>query len=130
MKETSNRIRGTTPELDRAAKQLRKKLTPAEACLWQALRNRQLRGLRFRRQHPIDRFIADFYCPACKLAIEVDGAVHDDRTEVDAARTQAMEAYGCRVIRFANQQVLNDLDAVLDAIYRAATSRSPPGTGA
>ncbi|MEO0375966.1 MAG: DUF559 domain-containing protein, partial [Cyanobacteria bacterium P01_A01_bin.17] len=60
------RIRGTTPEIEQAARHLRHRLTPAEAKLWGALRKRQLNGLRWRSQHPIGRFIVDFYCPACR----------------------------------------------------------------
>lgn len=126
MKQRPKRIRGTTPKIDQAAKQLRKNPTLAEVRLWQALRNRKLHGWRFRRQHPIGQFIVDFYCPQCKLAVEVDGASHDRRTEVDTARTQVLETYGYQVIRFTNHQVLNDLGNVLEAIHQAAIARSPP----
>lgn len=125
-KKTFNRIRGTTPNIEQAAKHLRKHQTPAESRLWEALRNKKLHGLRFRRQHPVGNFIADFYCPACKLVIELDGGIHAHRADYDAARTQEMAAYGYRVIRFENQQVLDDLNSVLDVIYQEALSRSPP----
>jgi very-short-patch-repair endonuclease len=122
--KTFNRIRGSTPAIEKAAKQLRKQSTPAEEILWQALRNRQLNGLRFRRQHPVGRFILDFYCPSAKLVIELDGAVHTNQQEYDTIRTHELETYGYRIIRFDNQQVLNDLDAVLDEIYQASLSFS------
>ncbi|MGC9505526.1 endonuclease domain-containing protein [Baaleninema sp.] len=128
MKKTSQRIRGTTPAIEQAAKQLRKQMTPAESRLWQALRNRKLHGLRFRRQHPVGRFILDFYCPACKLGVELDGDIHAERVEYDTARTKEMENYGYRVIRFSNHQVLSDLDGVLDVIYQAASAAESPSS--
>jgi very-short-patch-repair endonuclease len=118
--KTTNRIRGTTPEIERAARQLRNHLTPAESHLWQALKNRQLNGLRFRCQHPIGRFILDFYCPSCKLAIEVDGEIHSEQVDRDAARTEQLEAYGYRVLRFSNEEVLNNLNRVLETIKEVA----------
>jgi len=121
-KTTPHRIRGTTPEIQQAAQQLRKQATPAETALWQALRNRQLNGLRFRRQHPVGRFILDFYCPSTKLVIELDGAGHENQQDYDTARTQELEAHGYRVLRFDNQQVMNDLGAVLDEIYQVSIS--------
>ncbi|WP_448600771.1 endonuclease domain-containing protein, partial [Thermoleptolyngbya sp.] len=92
--KTFNRIRGSTPAIEQAAKQLRKQSTLAEEILWQALRNRQLNGLRFRRQHPVGRFILDFYCPSAKLVIELDGAVHTNQQEYDTIRTRELETYG------------------------------------
>ena len=112
------RIRGTTPELDLAARLLRSNLTEAEAQLWQALRRKQL-GVRFRRQHPIERFVVDFCCPACKLIVEVDGEVHLAQAEADAARTERLECLGYRVLRFSNQAVLGQLDWVLAEIRQA-----------
>lgn len=76
MSRNSPRIRGTTRQVEQAARHLRRNLTPAEAYLWNALRCRQLVGLKFRCQHPVGRFIVDFYCPSCKLVIEVDGEIH------------------------------------------------------
>jgi very-short-patch-repair endonuclease len=124
VKKTFNRIRGTTPDIEQAAKHLRKQQTPAESYLWEALRNKKLYGLRFRRQHPVGNFIADFYCPSCKLVIEVDGETHANQADYDASRTQEMEAYGYQVIRFENQQIFNDLDSVLNVIYQKALGRS------
>ena len=117
------RIRGTTPEIEQAARRLRKNLTPAEANLWQALRNKQLAGLRFRCQHPIGNFIFDFYCPACKLVVEVDGEIHCDRADYDNARSSKLAEHGYRVLRFSNQRVMNDLPQVLAEIRKAV---SPP----
>ena len=117
------RIRGTTPEIEQAAKRLRKNLTPAETILWQALRNKQLEGLRFRRQHPVGNFILDFYCPSCKLVIEVDGNIHRDRINYDNARTNKLAEYGYTVLRFSNERVMKDLPQVLAEIRKAV---SPP----
>ena len=120
MPKRHSRFRGTTPELEQAARFLRGQLTPAETKLWDALRRRQLAGLKFRCQHPVGQFILDFYCPAKKLAVEVDGAIHDQQSEYDAARTAHLEQFGYRVIRFSNAEVMNDLQSVLDRIRHAA----------
>ena len=100
------------------ARELRQPQTPAERKLWARLRNRQLSGLKFRRQHPIDRFIVDFYCAACRLAIEIDGDSHAGQVEYDQARTEWLEARGCRVIRFSNRDVQARLDVVLETILK------------
>ena len=75
--ERMPRRRGITSELQQAASQLRGRVTPAEQALWEALRGNQLNGLRFRRQHPVSKFVLDFYCSHSKLAVELDGGVHD-----------------------------------------------------
>ena len=93
-----------------------------ERRLWKHLRYRRLNGLRFRRQHPIGRFIVDFYCPAHRLVIELDGASHDEQGEYDESRTVWLEAHGYEVLRFANDDVRDALDRVLEAILRAALS--------
>ena len=118
------RIRGTTPEIEQAARKLRKNLTPAEARLWEALRNKQLEGLRFRCQHPVGNFILEFYCPSCKLVVEVDGEIHDRQTDYDDARTAKLAEYGYTVLRLSNEQVMNDLPKVLAQIRRVALSLS------
>ena len=84
----SNRIRGTTRSIEQAARHLRQHLTPAEEKLWSALKGRQVKGLKFRCQHPVGKFIVDFYCPSCKLVIEVDGGIHNQQEDYDAARTE------------------------------------------
>ena len=115
----SKRIRGTTPALVAAARRLRLNLTPAEQRLWQAIRKRQLNGLKFRCQHPIESFIVDFYCPQHKLIIELDGSIHDQQIEYDAARTEQLNQLGYRVVRFRNQAVMTQLDDVLRQIFEA-----------
>ena len=115
-------MRGRTPARLEASRRLRKELTPAEARLWAALRQGGIPGMRFRRQHALGRFVLDFYCPKQRLAIEVDGAVHDDQqqAEYDAARTTALEQRGIRVLRFRNDEVMGDLTSVLTCIAAAA----------
>ncbi|WP_030008200.1 endonuclease domain-containing protein [Picosynechococcus sp. NKBG042902] len=110
------RIRGTTPYIEAAARRLRVNLTPAEAKLWEALRGKKLDGFKFRCQHPVEQFILDFYCPSCKLVVEIDGEIHRDRQEYDQARTEKLEILGYRVIRFSNDEVMNHLDDVLERI--------------
>lgn len=89
------------------AQELRVRCTEAENILWEELRNNKLDGIKFRRQHPIGRFIADFYCHKFKLVIEVDGSVHDDPLvkENDQIRQEEIELFGLKVIRFKNNDV-------------------------
>ena len=118
--KTTPRIRGTTPEIEAAARCLRRNMTPAEQKLWDALKGRQLDGLKFRPQHPVGPFILDFWCPARKLVVELDGGSHEGREAEDEARTQRLQDYGYRVIRFRNEEVLTDLPSVLERIREAA----------
>jgi very-short-patch-repair endonuclease len=96
-------------------------MTPAERALWEAVRDSR-RGVRFRRQQVIGRFIADFYCDAARLVVEIDGDIHDQQADYDAARDRQMTALGLRVLRFRNDQVLTDLSAVLAEIDAAIQS--------
>src|SRR5689334_16875248 len=92
----------------RRAQQLRRRATPAERRAWDLLRNRRMLGLKFRRQHPIGRaLIVDFYCPALRLALEVDGMIHGspEQYERDEARTRELRSHGVRVLRIANEDV-------------------------
>jgi len=102
------------------ARFLKKVQTEAESFLWQRLRNRKLNGFKFRRQHPIDKYIADFYCHETKLIIEVDGEIHlnNDQIVYDKIRTEELESLGLRVIRFTNRQVLDKIDHVLQEISK------------
>jgi len=97
---------------------LRASLTHAEALLWIHLQLRQLGDHKFRRQYSIGPYIVDFYCPAERLAIELDGAAHDydSATDHDVARTTYLETAGVRVIRFENRDVLRNAEGVLAAI--------------
>ena len=104
------------------ARQLRKRPTQSEKRLWQALRKRQLAGLKFLRQHPIGPSIVDFYCHEKRLVVEVDGEIHEDRDvkERDQARLELIEMYGIKFYRCTSSQVEDDLEGVLEGIVRAA----------
>ena len=117
---TSRRIRGVSRRIQERARELRRDMTPAERVLWGRLRNRQLEGLKFRRQHPLGRFIVDFCCAQYRLIVEVDGGVHRNQREYDEARTQVLQAHGYWVLRFSNEAVLGDVDAVLEVIAEVA----------
>ncbi len=100
------------------ARELRMTQTNAEIVLWQVLRNRQLLGFKFRRQHQFGDFIADFYCHEAHLVIECDGSVHreSEQWHHDQKRDAYMVSNGLRVLRFRNEQILNDTDSVLQTI--------------
>lgn len=106
------------------AREMRQPQTPAEATLWNALKN-QKTGYKFRRQHPISRFITDFYCAKARLLIEVDGASHmqPEQVDYDAVRTEYLEELGYQVIRFTNDDVRFNLNAVISEILKIIESR-------
>jgi len=104
-------------------RQLRHDMAPAEKVLWSHLRNRAFAGFKFRRQHPIGPFFADFACRECKLIVEVDGETHLGRETRDARRTDYLQAQGWLVLRFWNTEVYDELEAVLETIYRACEAR-------
>ncbi len=110
------------PEKLARAKALRHHMTPAEKCLWEALRRNQLDGFHFRRQQVIDGYIVDFYCHAKGLIVEVDGPIHDQQIEYDAERTDALIARGLRVLRFRNEEIMQNLEGVLDQIRNACST--------
>ena len=113
------------------ARSLRASTTDAENRLWYHLRAKRLGGLKFRRQHPIPPYIADFYCEELWLVIELDGSQHAE--DVDRTRTQALERQGLVILRFWDNQVLQETEAVLEAILNFARERTlsptPPPVG-
>ncbi|MCA9839591.1 MAG: DUF559 domain-containing protein [Trueperaceae bacterium] len=113
------------PVLKESARVLRKTMTDAELALWQRLRRKQVLGVQFYRQRPIERFIADFYAHKVKLVIEVDGSQHYEEhgKARDAERTQYLEGLGIEVIRFSNLEVLKELDVVIARIYALVEER-------
>ena len=112
--------------LTNRARELRRNATDAEHRLWNALRNRQLANAKFVRQRPIGPFIADFACRSARIAIELDGGQHAENDR-DANRTRVIEAHGYRVIRFWNDEVLENLDGVLETIAsELAIARTNP----
>lgn len=100
------------------AKELRKESTPAEKHLWKLLRNRRILGFKFRRQHPVYHFIADFYCDEAKLIIEGDGGIHklEDNKQYDIDREEAIVSLGITVLRFTNEEILMRDDKVTNEI--------------
>jgi very-short-patch-repair endonuclease len=125
-------------EVFRKAQDLRHPMTEAEKLLWDKIRNRKLQGLKFRRQHPIHYYIADFYCHEKKLIVEVDGGIHLDAAvkEHDENRTAELDRLGITVIRFTNEQIFEHLEQVLKEIVRSGkglsskSTPSPSGEGA
>ncbi|WP_289028478.1 endonuclease domain-containing protein [uncultured Algoriphagus sp.] len=124
MSYSENLFYGASPEIHKRAKELRKQMTPAEKVLWNFLKNKSLEGFKFRRQHPIDKYIVDFYCHQKKLVIEVDGSIHDqlDQKEYDSGRTSVLEEFGLKVIRFRNEEVLDNFQSVIGRISKGLTS--------
>ena len=111
-----------TPNVFEYANALKKEMTDAEKALWEKLRDRRLNNLKFRRQHPTGKFILDFYCHELKLAIEVDGNIHEmeDVKEKDQGRTYMLAEWEITVIRFTNEEILNNINLVLENIKSLA----------
>ena len=107
------------------AKELRKNMTESEKTLWSYIRNKQMNGLHFRRQHPYGIYILDFYCFKANLVIEIDGMIHLKRSDYDMERTKYLESSGLKVIRFNNKDIKNRLEWVLDKI-RTSVIDLPP----
>ena len=108
------------------ARSLRGTQTDAENLLWMLLRDRRLDEFKFRRQHPVGRYIIDFYCHEAKLAVELDGGGHnlDESKKYDRLRSLEIESAGIHVVRFWNNEVLKDCVAVMECIYRVLQERS------
>ena len=109
---------GAKAELFSLALQMRKNPTEAESVMWKILRKFRQSGFSFRRQHPIEFYIADFYCHNLRLVIEVDGEIHTEKEiqSHDEGRTGELERFGIKVLRFSNIQILNDSDLVVEKI--------------
>jgi imidazole glycerol-phosphate synthase subunit HisF len=115
-------LHGTAPQIFEAAKQLRKEMTAAEQLLWQLLKMER-KGLKFRRQHAIGIYVADFYCHKAKLVIELDGSIHDNPevAERDVIREQDLKEWGYTIIRFNNKEVFDNVESVVNRIKIKAT---------
>ena len=109
------------------AHELRNNMTDAEKVIWKELKNRRVFKTKFRRQHPIDIFIVDFYCHEFKLAIEIDGEIHLDKeiAEYDDGRTHDLEELGIKILRFTNNKVFNDINYVLKEISNTLNFSNP-----
>jgi very-short-patch-repair endonuclease len=125
---------GASDKAYKRARKFRRELSLPEKLLWVRIRHNELN---FRRQHPIGEYVLDFYCPAAKLAIEVDGAAHDfgDRPRLDERRTQWLKGEGVDVLRIPAKDVLRDPDEVADTVIRFCAEsakplhHSPPASG-
>ncbi|MCQ0112049.1 endonuclease domain-containing protein [Zhouia sp. CL16] len=108
--------KGAKPESFSKAKLLRERMTKAENMLWDVLRDKKFMGYKFRRQHPIQNYIVDFYCHELKMVIEVDGDYHNSKEQkcLDKEREEEIVFQGLRIIRFTNQQVISNIANVLD----------------
>ncbi|MUP38554.1 endonuclease domain-containing protein [Labilibaculum euxinus] len=113
------------PHIFEKAKYLRENMTLAELKLWELTKEKKIRGLRFRAQHPIDIFIADFYCHSLKLVIEIDGGIHQssEQKEYDIGREAEINHWGIKVIRFTNDEILKEIDKVIDIINKICIQR-------
>jgi very-short-patch-repair endonuclease len=107
------------------ARRLRATMTDSERRLWSALRGRRLQNYKFRRQHPIGPYVADFACIEHRLAVEADGGQHTENVD-DARRTAWLERHGWRVLRFWNNDILNNIDGVQETVLRALTRPPSP----
>ena len=116
------RKKRSNPKIKHQAIQLRKKSTPAERKLWSRIRDDKL-GVTFRRQHAVGNYIPDFCSPKTKLIVELDGSQHIEHEEYDAERTGYLETQGYKVIRFWNNDVMNDIDGVILAIMHVMEDR-------
>jgi very-short-patch-repair endonuclease len=104
-------------------KRLRTHATEPEKILWDALRARNVGGLKFRRQHPIEPYIADYYCAEAMLVVELDGESHNDRQDYDARRDECFRKLGLTVMRLTNHDVITNIDGVATAILTAAFTK-------
>ncbi|MEW6029539.1 MAG: endonuclease domain-containing protein [Chloroflexota bacterium] len=114
----------STPKILHQARELRKETTPAEKKLWACLRPMRKDGVRFRRQHAIGMYIADFCAPRRKLIIELDGSQHLEQEEYDKERTNFLESQGYKVIRFWNKDVMNNIEGVILSIENELEGKS------
>ena len=109
------------PELTERARELRGQLTWPEKLIWGRVKNKQLAELKFRKQHPIGPFVVVFFCASLSLVVEIDGMSHTD-VKADAVRQKYLEDAGMVVIRYTNDEVIDDLDSVIEDLGRRAAS--------
>ena len=114
------------PRLRERRRALRANSTPAEQKMWRIVRDRRLGGFKFRRQHGIGPFVLDFYCSEAKLAVELNGSVHDNpaRAEYDGERQEYLAALGLRVVRFSNGEVLREPNRIAESLMMILSQES------
>ncbi len=122
---TMNYLYQHNKKLTNFSRNNRKKQTDVEILLWQKLRNRQLAGYKFHRQYPVDNYILDFYCLEKKLAIELDGSQHVVQKQYDEKRTADLQKYGIEIMRFWDNEALQNIEGVLERIVEKL-ALSPP----
>lgn len=122
---------GAPPEIFKRARELRRNQTNTEKLLWNKIRNRQLKGYKFRRQHPLSIYIVDFYCHEARLIVELDGPIHElkGNKDNDKERTRRLNLLGLEVMRFRNEEVEININEVLRKIGAFLPNPSPNGEG-
>ena len=115
-KQSVTRFQRVNPEKLVLAKAMRRNMTLAERCFWNAVRANKIDGMHFHRQQVIDGFIADFYCGDQRLVVEIDGGIHETQKDYDNKRETALKKNGLRVIHFSNQEVINNIDLVIQKL--------------
>lgn len=113
------------PIIFERAKFMRENMTPSELKIWEELKGRKMLGFRFRPQHPVDIFIADFYCHPLRLVIEVDGGIHKSKQQAayDLGREAELNEWGIKVVRFTNEEIEKDFDRVKDQLVETCKRR-------
>ncbi len=119
------------PKLSDRAKQMRQNMTPAEKRSWfDVLKSEKLKRYKFIKQRVIDNYIVDFYCSELKLVIEIDGEIHNEQIEYDKIRTELLELCGLKILRFENEEVMNDTDGCIDKLIKfIETQNKSPSQG-
>jgi len=115
---------GASPLIFKRAEELRTKMTKAELILWNVLKKKRLNGYKFRRQHPILRYVLDFYCHQKKLGVELDGKIHNNQKLYDGDRTNNLKFYDVKTIRFTNEEIFNNLEEVKSKILLELNNRN------
>jgi very-short-patch-repair endonuclease len=123
MKHNMHSMRGIADGKYREARRLRREMTDSERLLWARLRRNQINGLHFRRQHVISGFIVDFYCIKAKLAVEVDGGIHNLQSQQDTIRDDILNSHGIRVLRVTNDRVVSSINDVILEISKICNQR-------
>lgn len=126
-REISSFIENTPDHITNLSRELRKKQTTTEEFLWEILRAKRLNGIKFRRQHPFGRYIADFYSDELKLVIELDGKVHENQKDYDDIRDEIIKQYWVSILRVKNDDILNNLDLVIQNILSPLGGKYPKG---
>ncbi len=125
--EDSSFIENTPDYITKLSRALRKKWTKEEDIMWELLRNKKLNWIKFRRQHPFWRYIADFYSDEFKLVIELDGKIHENQIEYDKLRTEIIEKYWVKVLRIKNEEIYNNIENVINKILSPLGGKYPKG---